>query len=164
MKASRFGKGNDTSKGVFCFPVQADFFATHQWVRELRRRSRAMICGVYFRVPDAEAVQIGRFGKKGQELRADEALTIAHNNSLLGWEVVVPRSIAPSEIIRIKKLPQIIGWRLYPEAKGTRPVWPTAGTFGASKMRDAITESERLEEDRYFSRFPAEWYSDQGSE
>ncbi|WP_343685062.1 hypothetical protein [Asticcacaulis sp.] len=161
LTPSRFMRETVPAKGVFCFPVLPDFYATHQWLHELRRRSRERICGVYFRVPDTQSVHVGRFDKQPEEMSAVEAVTMAHVKVSMGWEILIPRSIKPSEIIRIKMLPQIVGWRIYPESKGTRPTWPSPGTYGAGKMRNAISEAERKEEERYFSRFPAEWYSDQ---
>ena len=41
-----------------------------------------------------------------------------------GWEVIIPRRIAAKEIQRVRSLPQVIGWRFFPGAKGKRPFLP----------------------------------------
>lgn len=160
IAASRFGPGTEPPRGVFCLPVSPDFFVTHQWLRELRRRSRERLCGVYFRLADIEAVYVGRFHKPHGKMTAAEAAALVRDHNGLGLEVIVPRAITRREILRIKHLPQVTGWRLYPEAKGMQPLWPQPGSFGAGKMRTAIKDRERREEERYFSRFPPEWYGD----
>ena len=161
IAATRFPTGHNPRKGVFCFPVLPDFFHTHQWLHELRRRSREKLCGIYFRIPDTHIVHLGRFGKPHQELNAVEAIRYLQSCTALGIQVIVPRSVSRQDVLRIKPLPQIVGWRLYPEAKGTQPLWPSPGTFGADKLRKQIEDKERREEERYFSRFPADWYTDE---
>ena len=44
--------------GIFAVPVTRNFYVSHQWLRELRRRIRDPIVGVYFRIPDSEAVWV----------------------------------------------------------------------------------------------------------
>jgi hypothetical protein len=39
----------------------------------------------------------------------------------LGFEVIIPRSIKASEIKYLRILPQTLGWRYFPEAKGKPP-------------------------------------------
>jgi len=143
---------------VFCFPVLPDFFQTHQWLHELRRRSRVKLCGVYFRIPDEELVHCGHFGSAHNRVTAVQAVATA-KGATLGTEVIVPRTVSRGEILRVKTLPQIVGWRHYPEAKGSELLWPQAGTYGARRLRDRITETDRREEERYFGRFPPEWYT-----
>ena len=36
--------------GVFAMPVVRGFFVSHQWLRELKRRSQGAIAGIYFRI------------------------------------------------------------------------------------------------------------------
>ena len=36
-------------EGVFAVPVTSNFYASHQWLRELKRRNQGPIAGVYFR-------------------------------------------------------------------------------------------------------------------
>ena len=34
---------------------------------------------------------------------------------------MLPRRVAPSDIMRVRSLPKAIGWRYFPEAKGKQP-------------------------------------------
>jgi hypothetical protein len=53
--------------------------------------------------------------------------------------VVIPRRIESGEIHRVRALPQVLGWRFSPDAKGKRPFctckYCTRGEFGARKLR-----------------------------
>ena len=160
ISASRLSGDSVPPRGVFCLPVVPDVFLTHQWLRELRRRGRERLCGVYFRIADCETVHVGRFHQHHGAMTAAEASALMRNRVGPGLEVIVPRAVTRREILRIKALPQLTGWRFYPEAKGTAPLWPQPGSFGAAKLRTAIIDRERRQEERYFSRFPAEWYGD----
>lgn len=42
--------------GVFAVPVTRNFYLSHQWLRELKRRSRRTFAAVYFRVADEATV------------------------------------------------------------------------------------------------------------
>ena len=53
----RRGRG-DFPKGVFAVPVTRSFYVSHQWLRELRRRNRGPIAGIYFRIPDLTLSEI----------------------------------------------------------------------------------------------------------
>jgi hypothetical protein len=102
--------------GVFATPVVPDFVVTHQWVRELKKRGFRVAVGVYFRVPDHEPVWAGRYNEQKQPLTAAQACAWLSRERTLGYEVIIPRSIAPSEIRAIRALPQVVGWRHFPDA------------------------------------------------
>jgi hypothetical protein len=58
-----------------------------------------------------------------------------------GFEVIVPRRIKRSEIIRIKRLPQVAGWRYKPGAHGERPcvcLCCERGQYGVQKLARAV--------------------------
>lgn len=129
--------------GIFAVPVTHNFFLSHQWLRELRRGGEGPIAGVYFRVPDDEAVWVGHYGQAHQQMSASEAVAefmSAENRE--GWEVIIPRRIEPKEIHRVRSLPQLIGWRYYPGAKGNPPLctckYCTRGQYGAARMRERL--------------------------
>ena len=46
----------ELASGVFAVSVVRDFYISHQWLRELKRRNKGEIVGVYFRLPDSEKV------------------------------------------------------------------------------------------------------------
>jgi hypothetical protein len=125
--------------GIFATPVTRNFFASHQWLRELKRRSKGPIVGIYFRIPDDEFIWIGHYGQAHQLLRAAAAVaTFARSHDPMGWEVIIPRRIEAGEIHRVRTLPQVIGWRYSPNAKGKRPCacdFCTRGQYGGARLR-----------------------------
>ncbi len=128
------------TRGVFAVPVTRNFYLSHQWLRELRRRGGTSFLGIYFRVPDDEIVWVGHYNQARRQMMAAEAVAefmSAENRE--GWEVIIPRRIEAREIHRTKSLPQVSGWRYSPEAKGKPPFCPceycTRGEFGARRLR-----------------------------
>jgi hypothetical protein len=112
---------NDRYKwGVFALPVIADFMLSHQWVRELKRRGHRSAVGVYFRIADNELVWAGLYNKEKTQMTATEAAARLRNERLLGFEVIIPKSILASNISAIRPIPHV-GWRFFPEAKGNPP-------------------------------------------
>ncbi|WP_165248715.1 hypothetical protein [Paludisphaera soli] len=131
------------SGGLFAMPITSDFFVTHQWLRELRRRGRGAIVGIDFRIADDEPVWVGRYAHEHRQVTAAVAAAMfAEPEPRLGWEVVIPRRVAASEIHRIRALPQVVGWRYFPTAKGRRPFctckFCTRGEYGAARLRERL--------------------------
>lgn len=129
--------------GVFAVPVTRNFYVSHQWLRELKRRNAGAVAGVYFRIPDDEAVWVGHYNQGHRRMTAAEAVAefmAAENRE--GWEVVIPRRIEAKEIHRTKSLPQVLGWRYYPEAKGRPPFcaceYCTRGEYGGRRLRERL--------------------------
>jgi hypothetical protein len=61
---ARLRKAAGTSpRGVFAVPVTRNFYASHQWLRELKRHKQAPIAGIYFRIPDDQPVWVGHYGQ-----------------------------------------------------------------------------------------------------
>ncbi len=111
-------------KGVFCMPVINDFYSTHQWLRELRRFNKKNIVGIYFNIPDEEIVWIGHYNEEPNQMKASQAIKMfIEIENKMGIEVTIPRKIKASEIKKIKNLPQIIGWRYFPESHGKNYVF-----------------------------------------
>ena len=108
--------------GVFAMPVSPSFFASHQWLREMKRSGQRTISAVYFRIPDDEPVWLGHFGQGHTRMGASEAAGhVTAAGSAEGFEVLVPRRVEASEILRVKGIPQVVGWRYFPGAHGSRP-------------------------------------------
>lgn len=100
----------DADIGVFCMPVVQDFFATHQWARELMRWNKKSVLAVYFRIPDKEEVWYGHYNQGHRKLSACMAVELFSNEKeQLGYQVIVTRKIDRSEIVRIKKIPPLDG-------------------------------------------------------
>lgn len=128
------------SGGVFAMPVTRNFYVSHQWLRELKRRGGRTMVGVYFRVPDDEVVLAGRYHEPHQSMTAAEAAAaFMGTENREGWEVIIPRRIAAAEIHRVRILPQVMGWRFFPEAKGKPPFctckYCTRGEYGSRRLR-----------------------------
>jgi hypothetical protein len=127
-------------EGVYAVPVTRNFYASHQWLRELKRRNQGPIAGIYFRVPDEQLVWVGHYGQARRCVTAAEAIAeFTKADDPLGWEVVVPRRIEATEIHKTRRLPQVIGWRFSPKAKGKPPFctckFCTRGDYGSATLR-----------------------------
>jgi hypothetical protein len=140
----RLRRPNDAHPGgIFAVPVTRNFYVSHQWLRELKRRGQGPIAGVYFRIPDDESVWVGHYGQAHQEVTAAEAAaTFSISENREGWEVFITRRIAAKEIHRIRSLPQVVGWRYSPAAKGKPPFctckYCTRGEYGAARLRTRL--------------------------
>lgn len=123
----------DFPGGVFAVPVTRNFYISHQWLRELKRRNQGPLAGVYFRIPDDERVWVGHYGQAHRWMTAADAQ---------GWEVVIPRRIEAGEIHKVRRLPQVIGWRFSPTSKGNSPYctcrFCTRGEYGARRLRERL--------------------------
>lgn len=127
--------------GVYAMPVTPNFFASHQWLRELRRTSPSPLVAIDFVISDDEPVRVGHYSKEHVEMTAAEATAAIMNaDDPRGYEVVITRRILPREIKRTRRVPQVVGWRYWPEAHGQRPCGCDVcqrGAFGASRVRRA---------------------------
>jgi hypothetical protein len=135
-------------RAVFCVPVVPDPQATFQWVRELKVRGYRTACGVQFRIADTEHVMVGRFQTPHHWMTAAAAVSFfLHAADPRGLEVLVPRAVRPKEIVRIRALPQVAGWRFFPEAKGRLPFCAIPGSIKAARLRHRLehwaTSSDR---------------------
>lgn len=144
IACSRWGPGNECPRGTYAVPVTRDFYLSHQWLRELKRRSGGLVVAVYFRIPDKQLVWVGHYNQSHQSMSAAEAVAVfmsAENRE--GWEVIIPRRIEAKEIHRTKVLPQVLGWRYFPAAKGKTPCpcpYCTRGDFGSRRLRARLGE------------------------
>lgn len=133
----------DFPGGVFAIPVMRDFYASHQWLRELKRRNQGPIAGVYFRIPDEQQVWVGHYNQGHRWMSAAEAVAeFIAADDVKGWEVVIPRPIKANEIHKTRRLPQVIGWRFSPNAKGKPPFctckFCIRGDYGARRLRERL--------------------------
>jgi hypothetical protein len=129
----------DFPGGVFAVPMTRDFFVSHQWLRELKRRNAGPIAAVYFRIPDDERVWVGHYGQSHRWMTAAEAVAVFMvSESREGWEIVIPRRVESSEIHRTRRLPEVVGWRYHPGAHGRKPCgcdYCQRGLFGGARIR-----------------------------
>jgi hypothetical protein len=138
---NRLRKSRVPEPGIYASPVVRNFFVSHQWLRELKRRGAGPIVGVYFRIPDDQRVWVAHYRNAHQSMSAAEAVgVIIHAAEPEGFEVIVPRKIDAAEIHKIRTLRQVIGWRYYPGAHGRKPCgcpYCQRGQYGAQKLRKA---------------------------
>lgn len=137
---TRLTKRGNRSVGVYASPVTKNYFASHQWLRELKRRNAGPMVAIYFRIPDETVVFIGRYNQEHQQMTAAQAIaTMMQCEYQAGYEVIIPRKIAKGEIQRYRTVSQVIGWRYYPEAHGKKPCgcpYCQRGEYGARKLRE----------------------------
>ena len=138
---NRLRKNHVPEPGIYASPVVRNFFVSHQWLRELKRRGAGPIVGVYFRIPDDQKVWVAHYRNAHRSMSAAEAVgLIMHAAESEGFEVIIPRKIDASEIHRIRTLQQVVGWRYYPGAHGNKPCgcpYCQRGEYGAKKLRRA---------------------------
>ena len=120
-KRKGFVESESAKFGIFALPVVENFLVSHQWIRELKRRGFRQAVGVYFRIPDSEQVWAGIYNKPKQQVTASVAAAMLRESEAVGFEVIIPRSIKAAELKYIRAIPQVLGWRYYPEAKGKPP-------------------------------------------
>ena len=137
---SRLRKQSGRPSGIFAMPVTRNFYVSHQWLRELRRRGQGPVAAVYFRIPDTQAVWVGHYNRGHQKMTAAEAVALISNQeNSEGYEVVIPTHIPHTRIQKTRRLPQLVGWRYYPGAHGRKPCGcPVCqrGNYGARRLRD----------------------------
>ena len=137
------------NKGVFCMPVISDFYATPQWVREIKQyNSGNKIIAVYFKIPDDEIIFCGKYNEDVQKIKAAETHKIFIGaKDKMGFQAIVTRKILKNEITKIKDIPQIIGWRHFQKSheQGKRCLCPAClakGAFNSKKTK--ILELKKL--------------------
>ncbi|WP_018381954.1 HEAT repeat domain-containing protein [Wenjunlia vitaminophila] len=140
--------GQGGTRGAYCFPVLPSYTLTHQWLRELARFGhRGRLVAVHVRLDDDQRVLVGRYtdrtrGAQSTVTAAEAVRRIAALDDPRGWEVFVPRAIRPREVHRIRPVPQVVGWRYYPDAHGVRPCTcmgcRVRGEYGARRLRERL--------------------------
>lgn len=127
------------SRAVFCVPVVPNIQVTLQWLRVLKHDGHRTSCAVQFRLGDEEQVFAAHFRDWPLPMTAAEAvrLFLAHADPR-GLQVLVPHRIAARDIHRIRAVPQIMGWRHYPDAHGQEPPWYAKGEIGARRLRERV--------------------------
>lgn len=132
---------------VYFMPVVQSHLISHQWLRELRRRGVRTMVGVYFQLPKTEMIWAGRYNQTHDHLPLSEAVGLLHrSDDPLGFEMFIERTIRPVEIHAIRALPQTIGWRYHPAARGNIPCPCPAcqrGQIRAQRIRVLDERSER---------------------
>lgn len=137
-------------QGVYGMPVLPHFFASHQWLRELKRNGAKTLVGVYFRMNADMEIAFGRYNEPLEKALLGEAIqAFMQAETPLGYQFIIPRKIEPHEILRIKPLSQNLGWRYYPESHADTPLCACPaclprGTIKSRRLRDRLEPRIRL--------------------
>lgn len=130
--------------GIFAMPVLPSFYISHQWLRELKRSGARTFVGVYFKIPSSEMVYAGRYNQKHRYISLGEAVKeIMLLEDPLGYELILERKIQAKEILRIRHLPQNIGWRYFPNSHNKKPCnceYCLRGAIKGKKTFDRLNE------------------------
>ena len=136
-------------RGVFCLPVLPNYHVSHQWLRELKRRGQRTIVAIHFRLGSEEEVWVGRYNEPHQQVTAGVAIAIIMRASdAQGYEVIIPHSISPSAIHRVRFAPQIVGWRYMPNAhqrKACLCPWCIRGDIKSQRLKRYYEKREKAE-------------------
>ena len=157
---------------IYAVPVTSNFFISHQWLRELKRQGNNTFVGIYFRIPDDEEVKVSHYGELGPVMtasRAEGLIRALEKNDPIpqedrykrprdpllkgirpgvtaqGFEVRIGRRIAAKEIVKVRSLPQVLGWRYAPEAHGNAPRVCMCCDRGAIRFQKLIDRVNRAE-------------------
>ena len=126
--------------GIYCMPVLPNFYVSHQWLRELKRSGAKTFACVYFKLPSSEIVFAGRYNDKHKKISLGEAIReIMSLEDPLGYELIIDRKIEPAEIVKVRSLPQKVGWRYKPGSKGLKPCsceYCIRGLIKANRIRE----------------------------
>ncbi len=139
-------QGLDGLKGIYCMPVMPNYYASHQWLRELKRgHGQSPLVAVDFRLPRDEIVFVGHYSHPHARLTVSEAASVIMSaDDPRGYEIFLPRSVLETEIHKIRSVSQVIGWRFYPDSNGRKPCvcCICRGEYGARKLRDRLNDEE----------------------
>lgn len=128
-------------------PVLQSFYLSHQWLRELKRGGANTFVGVYFEIDSKTKVYAGRYNQDHKHIELGEAIReIQALEDPLGYEIIIDRKIKASEINKIKNLPQNIGWRYKPDAKGLKPCgcsYCTRGQIKGNRIKQKDSSPEK---------------------
>jgi hypothetical protein len=89
-------------------------------------------------------VVVGQYNREHQELTAAQAAALVSGTRAEGLEVFVPHRIEAKAIAKVRHLPQVLGWRYWPEAHGRAPCpcrFCSRGGYGARRLRERLGES-----------------------
>jgi hypothetical protein len=134
-------------RSVFCFPVLESHTLTHQWTREISKWRRQPLIGVYFRIPDDEAVTCCRLDKSAvRRMTAAEAVALIRSHEdMSGFEVLLHRSVRLNEIMRTAPIRNVIGWRHSPGSRGRAPCACEFCQKGQPNSRRILARAEQAE-------------------
>jgi hypothetical protein len=137
-------------RGIFFMPVTQDYYISHQWLRELKRRGIRTFVGVYFKLKSNEIVWFGKYHEGHTRMELGKALAqFMKADDKLGFEFLIERKIDVTEIDKIKHLHQTVGWRYTPDSHKRAltcacPMCISPGEINSRKKREKIEPVVRI--------------------
>ncbi len=145
----------ELDRAVFAMPVLPNFYASHQWLRELKRRGIRTISAAYFRLRTDAMVWVGRYNKEHRRVPLGHAAgLIMHAPDPRGWQIVISSDVPAKALHAIREAQQIVGWRYFPDSNGRRPWSCTCeycmeslnkGEFKSAKRRRELIAKAKAE-------------------
>lgn len=133
----------DLARAVYAMPVLPNYFVTHQWLRELKRKGMRTVSGVYFRLRSDCLVWVGRYNADHRLVPLGHAISlIMSEQDPRGWQLVVPGGVPARAIHAVRPVPQVVGWRYQPESHVAGP-WKCLCAFCLESQKGGI-KSMRL--------------------
>jgi len=132
---------------VWSFPVTPNYAVSHQWLRELKREGAKTLIAVVFRIDDDEPVFVRHHREVPRAMTAAAAVGIILSQpEPLGYEVMIPRRIKPSEIVAVRHVAQKLRWRTIPGTQKAPicscPVCVPPGTVKSARRRVHFEEAQ----------------------
>lgn len=128
-------------------PVLPNYYISHQWARELKRRGERTMVAIHFKLADNEPVWVGRYNEPHQQVTAGEAIrTIMVASDAQGYEIIVLRPIEKHEIHAMRAVPYGIGWRYMPgahERKACLCPWCVRGDIKSQRLKRYYAKRDR---------------------
>lgn len=124
--------------GIFAMPVLPNYWATHQWLRELKRGGMRTLVAVHIRLRSDVPVWVGRYNAEHRRVPLGHAIgLIMQEPSFLGWEILLPFRVDRKAIHAIRDVPQVVGWRYFPDAHKDGP-WKCLCNFCLDSVKGTI--------------------------
>lgn len=113
---------HELDRAVYAMPVLPNYFVSHQWLRELKRRGMRTLAAVHFRMRADALVWVGRYNGEHRQVPLGHAAgLIMHEPDQRGWEIIIPHDIPSKSIHAIREVPQVVGWRYFPDSHAKGP-------------------------------------------
>ncbi len=112
------------------------------------------IVGVYFRLR-SDATVWGHFNQRHRQMTLGQAIgVIMHAPDPMGFQLVVPASIDARAIHTIRRVPQVVGWRHFPDSHIRGPwkclcdlcLQSQKGQIKSRRLRRALLEANSPDE------------------
>jgi hypothetical protein len=135
--------------GLYCMPLLPNYFISHQWMRELKRRGQRTFVAIDFRLRSDEKIAIGHYNHEKVTTSVGKAIAdVMRSADPRGWELILPRSVAADEIVNVRPVARVVGWRYFPGAHARKPCACRYCLRGEYNSRSILQRLEPFPEER----------------